>query len=490
MVPAYDALIVGAGLSGLAAGIRLAHFGRRVLLAERHDRAGGLNSWYRRDGREISVGLHALTNAAPPGQPGGRALKRLLGQLRLGRDEWRLPPLAPQRGSSIRFPGATLRFANDPVVLEDAVAEVFTRAVDGFRELRAAVRDTDEAVTDGHRPASARERVAALVGEPLLAEMLLAAPLFYGSPTAGDMDWTAFCVLWKGIFESGLAIPEGGMRPVLERLVERFRAAGGELRLGVGVESLDAGADGTIRAARLSDGDEVMAKLIFSSAGGAETYALVADVPGAADANGAAADFGGASPISIVEALAVFPEEPAAAGLADATVFYSFADRLDFAPPADGLWRRDNGVVAVPNNFATSTPFPEGQVRLSALADFGRWRDLLGGIDARWVAPEKRSAYRAAKEEAARSLWDAAVRLGLRPAAPPVFVDVFTPLTLARYAGHIDGALYGSPGKRRDARTAWPNLFLIGADQGFHGIVGALLSGVTVANRYGLDAPD
>ena len=31
-----DVLIIGAGMSGLAAGIRLAHFGKKVLLVDRH----------------------------------------------------------------------------------------------------------------------------------------------------------------------------------------------------------------------------------------------------------------------------------------------------------------------------------------------------------------------------------------------------------------------------------------------------------------------
>ena len=43
----YDTLIIGAGMSGLAAGIRLAHFEQRVCILERHFTIGGLNSFYR-----------------------------------------------------------------------------------------------------------------------------------------------------------------------------------------------------------------------------------------------------------------------------------------------------------------------------------------------------------------------------------------------------------------------------------------------------------
>ena len=54
--------IIGAGMSGIAAGIRLAHFGKKVCIFERHYVPGGLNSFYALDGRKYDVGLHAMTN--------------------------------------------------------------------------------------------------------------------------------------------------------------------------------------------------------------------------------------------------------------------------------------------------------------------------------------------------------------------------------------------------------------------------------------------
>ena len=62
--------------------------------------------------------------------------------------------------------------------------------------------------------------------------------------------------------------------------------------------------------------------------------------------------------------------------------------------------------------------------------------------------------------------------------------EMFTPLTLERYTGRVGGSIYGSPDKRKDGRTSIPNLFLCGSDQGYLGIVGSLLSGVVIANRY------
>ena len=77
----YDALVVGAGLSGLGAGIRLAQSGRRVAVLERHALWGGLNSFFKRGGRRYDTGLHALTNFSPAGAK-GTPLAKLLRQLR------------------------------------------------------------------------------------------------------------------------------------------------------------------------------------------------------------------------------------------------------------------------------------------------------------------------------------------------------------------------------------------------------------------------
>jgi phytoene dehydrogenase-like protein len=69
-----------------------------------------------------------------------------------------------------------------------------------------------------------------------------------------------------------------------------------------------------------------------------------------------------------------------------------------------------------------------------------------------------------------------------------VATDMFTPLTVQRYTGHIGGAIYGAPKKVRDGRTDYTNLILIGTDQGYLGITGAMLSGILMANQHVLRA--
>jgi phytoene dehydrogenase-like protein len=62
--------------------------------------------------------------------------------------------------------------------------------------------------------------------------------------------------------------------------------------------------------------------------------------------------------------------------------------------------------------------------------------------------------------------------------------DMFTPRTITKFTGHLGGAIYGAPIKHRQGRTALSNVYLCGTDQGFLGIIGAMLSGISMANYH------
>ena len=70
-----------------------------------------------------------------------------------------------------------------------------------------------------------------------------------------------------------------------------------------------------------------------------------------------------------------------------------------------------------------------------------------------------------------------------------VETDMFTPTTIRRFTGHVNGAVYGAPHKQLDGTTPLKNLFLCGTDQGYCGIVGSIISGIAMANRHCLLGP-
>lgn len=56
----FDVIVIGAGLGGLSAGARLAHYGAKVLLLEQHSIPGGYATTFRRKHFDFEVSLHEM----------------------------------------------------------------------------------------------------------------------------------------------------------------------------------------------------------------------------------------------------------------------------------------------------------------------------------------------------------------------------------------------------------------------------------------------
>ena len=229
----YDTIIIGAGMSGLAAGIRLAHYDQKVCILERHYTIGGLNSFYRMNGRDFDVGLHAVTNFTEKGTKKG-PLARILRQLRF---KWEDFSLAPQRGSRIAFPGVDIRFDNDLELLRSEIATAFPTQVDNFDKLLSMIVDYDD-LDQASFEVSGRQILGETISEPMLIEMLLCPLMWYGNAKEHDMAWGQFCIMFRSIFLEGFARPYKGVRLILKNLVKRFRGVGGELKLRSGVAKI------------------------------------------------------------------------------------------------------------------------------------------------------------------------------------------------------------------------------------------------------------
>jgi len=458
----YDTIIIGAGMSGLAAGIRLAYYDQRVCILERHTTIGGLNSFYRLGGRNYDVGLHAITNFQPKGTKRG-PLALLLRQLRIAWEEF---GLSPQVGSSIAFPGVTLKFANGLELLTEEVRRAFPKQIDNFRRFLGAVVDYDDLETDGFGH-SARERVTQYITDPLLVEMLFCPLMFYGNAREHDMDFGQFCIMFRSIFFEGLARPVAGVRLILKNLVRRFKALGGELRLRAGVSRL-AVDNGRVSRVELDDGSVIEGKRVLSSAGWLETMKLCAD--------SSIADPARAGRLSFVESVSVLDCPPRDLGHDRTIVFYNDSEKFHWEVSRE-LCDVRSGVICSPNNFLYDQPLAEGMLRVTSLANFNQWAAL----------PEDQ--YRLEKLRWYDRVSASAVRFMPDFRHHVIATDVFTPTTIRRFTGHDNGAVYGAPDKVYDGATHLKNLFLCGTDQGYVGIVGALVSGITMANRHLLRDP-
>lgn len=466
----YDAAIIGAGMSGLAAAVRLSMYGRKVLVLERHNAPGGLNSFYARGRRKYDVGLHALTNWVPDGAKGAPLVK-LMRQLRIRREEL---DLCPQLGSRVTMGGVSLRVDNDFARLTEDVAAAFPGDADGFRRLDAWIAALDEASLQAHG-GSARDLLARHVSSPLLRDLLLIPTCYYGSALEDDIEVSQFAIMWRSLFHEGFARPFEGVRRVIRLLTDRCREHGVDRRMKCGVRRIEV-RQGRAAALLLDDGSEVTADAVYSSAGAVETMRLRSDLP--SDAGAAEA-----GRLGYAETIATYGEEAFAGfGWKDTIVFFCDAERFSYRSPAE-LVDPSSGVICIPNNYdyGPGRRLEEGWLRVTALASHDAWCALpeeeYVARKADWFGRLNRVARRHLP-----AVTDAAHDGAL------VSTDMFTPRTVRKFTGHVGGAIYGSTVKRRDGRTDLPNLFLIGTDQGFLGVTGAMLSGISMANLHGLKA--
>jgi len=472
----YDAVIIGAGMSGLAAGIRLALFEKKVIILERHNAPGGLNSFYFKDGRKHDVGLHAMTNYVPPGpRAKGAPLTKLFRQLRLTREDF---DLAEQNGSRIAWPGESLRFTNDFAVLESEVARAFPAEIDGFLRLDAAIRAaTGESVALDAVPRSARAVIGEFLRDPVLVDMLLLPLMYYGSAQEHDMEWPQFCIMWQALYREGFARPFEGVRKIIHALTNKYRELGGQRVMKCGVKQMRA-CDGRVQEIELDDGRILTADKIISSVGLVETLRLCDDQPPEVETKAIGR-------LSFVETITMFDQQPHALGWDDTIIFFNDAERLHYLRPPELVDPR-SGVICCPNNYQYSggRQLAEGILRVTAQANFDRWLAL--APDATVYAAEKKEWFGRLQAEALKFLPGQHTLPGLE--RHTLATDMFTPRTVLHFTGHLAGAIYGSSRKVRDGRTHLSNLFLCGTDQGFLGITGAMLSGITMANVHVLGA--
>jgi phytoene dehydrogenase-like protein len=455
----YDTIVIGAGLSGLAAGIRLAMFDKKVCIVEKHVELGGLNSFYVRKNRTFDVGLHAMTNFTAKGVRSS-PLGKLLKQLRFSHDDFRL---CQQEISEIRFPENSLRFTNDFEFLRQEVAEQFPDQIDGFNKLVKKILSFDELNLNDGDSLLSRPVLESFISDPVLIDMLFCPLMYYGNAREGDMDFYQFVIMFKSIFVEGFSKPQGGMHYILNLMAEKFKALGGELKMGNGVKTINA-SQGTVGSVTLENEEELETVTVLSSMGYVET--LNRCQPEVAEAK--VIETG---KVSFMESLFVVDREPRDLGYDKSIVFFSTQPGFDYKVP-EGLIDISSGVLCCSNNFKYPQPLDDGLIRLTNLASFGKWDNL------------PRKDYISAKKECRAKALDALFTFFPDFRENVVFLDSFTPKTIKKYTGHINGAVYGSPQKVKNGTTPVNNLYICGTDQGFLGIIGATLSGISMANLH------
>lgn len=451
-------LIIGGGLSGIAAAIRFARFAPGALILEKHSRIGGLNSYYFRNNRLYETGLHAITNFAPAGNKKA-PLNRLLRQLKLNRDQF---VFHQQFQSEILFQGReSLVFSNDFQQLKDEICTKFPRSANGFSQLIAFLSNFDPFQITPFN--STRIFLGNLLPDQLLIDMLLCPLMYYGSSIENDMDLSQFAIMFRAIFQEGMFRPGGTIKDFLDLLASHYQSLGGSLRTGTEVRKI-LHTNQKVHGVILSSGETIECDYLLSTIGHTETLALLQE-PKVDDH---------LPRLAFVESIFQLPEKNRSYLPQDRTIlFYNSAPEFRYRSPAD-LVDYSSGVICFPFNFNGLPHEKYIEVRSTHLANSSGWKAL---ADDR----EKYVAQKTVTAEKSKQVLEKIIGTFRQDI---VFQDTFTPLTIERYTAKKEGAIYGSPLKIKNGNLGYTNLFLAGTDQGFLGIVGSMLSGVSMVNQH------
>ncbi len=501
----WDAVVIGSGIGGLAAAAALARTGRRVLVLERHDQAGGLTQTFERAGYRFNVGVHYVGGAGEvDGQPG--PAKKLFDALTPAGIP--MAPL-PDVYDRVRFPGFSFDFARPATRLRADLKERFPRqgaGIDRYFDALAEANTALQAVFTAHalpRPfgnallwlkrgairrgvgRTTREVIRECASDPGLQAVLAAQWGTYGGRPA-ESSFGAHALVMHHYLD-GAWFPVGGGAAFAREFARTIESAGGAIRTNAEVARIrvrNARVEGVV----LADGEEIEARCVVSDVGIRNTLRLLpapeVDYRWADDALAIEPSIG-------YVGLYLGLEGDIGALGASATNDWIF-ESWD----VDAIWHDPFSEPDAPSLFVSFPSLKDpahdpGPTRrhtceVVALVDWGafsRWDRE--GLSKGTPRSEDYAAYKALIE---RNLL-AQFRRHYPRLAPLVrFHEASTPISVASITAAEHGAMYGlqttperflSPALR--PRTPIGGLFLAGQDACAPGVTGALMGGVMAA---------
>ncbi len=502
----WDVIVVGSGPGGLTAAACLAAAGRRVLVLEQHDVAGGNTQVFRRHHQgatyEFDVGIHYVGDC---GQ--GGLFPAIFHGLGI-EDRVRLRPLDPDGFDTLHFPDFTFRvpvgwdryrerlvetFPGERAGLERAVGVLQTVADEG----RARMLPGVETPTFDHW---AFRTVGELFDEAELSQQARSvldhwSGLYAGPPKATTVAMHASII---DHYMRGAGYPEGGGQVLPAALIAVIEANGGEVRCLTPVSSITV-EEGRATGVVLADGSALVAPLVISNADHARTVLELVDRSAWLPDTVAWTEQATMTLGLVCVYLVVDKELPGPNTnyfVFDGYETDALYDRLDAGEVGGSPFTYiamasrkdpDNDLLCPPGhtNFQIMTLAPRG---------YEWW-----GIDegpTHGGSYRRDDAYRARKAEITERLIDVAESV-LGPLRDHlVHVETATPLSQERYTRSTGGTSYGylhSPEQsgelRPQHRTEIDGLWLVGCNTtSEHGIAGTMLGGVRCAGEI-LDRP-
>ncbi|MEM1414997.1 MAG: NAD(P)/FAD-dependent oxidoreductase [Myxococcota bacterium] len=497
---AYDAIVIGSGMGGLAASSLLAQHGVKVLLLEQNDLLGGCTQAYERKGYRWNVGVHYIGSVGGPTTtrklfdavcPGieWAPLPAVYNRMAIGERVYRVPAGREPYRAMLREHFPKEREAIDAYL--SAVSAV-TRSSVGYFGQKAypedAVAPRYEALTadfHAHSDRTTAEALAQLTDDPELRAVWTANWGDYSLPPSRS-SFAMHCMLVKHYLD-GAWFPVGGPVAFAAKALPLVEVAGGKVLRAAEVAEVLVEGKRTV-GVRLRDGVTVRAPLVVSNAGAQNTFGrlLAADV---AERHG------------LRDRVASLKDSYCVVGL---NLGLRATGRELGLDPAN-VWAHpsadfDANLDRHRRDF--EAPFPWSFITFPSVKDPDWDRDYPGRATVemfgytsfehfeRWSHTNVRNdAYTTRKERIGARLLDELERFapGVRDAVE--VMEVSTPLSYERYLKRRRGGFMGYEASPARFRARWlraptpiPGLFLSGQDVTSDGVIGALSGGLLAAS--------
>ncbi len=496
----WDAIVIGSGPGGLTTAACLGSAGKRVLVLERHDVAGGNTQVFRRhhgdDWYEFDVGVHYIGECGP----GGLFTNIFHG---LGLDQRiSFRELDPDGFDTLSFPDFTFRVPAGWEEYQRRMVEQFPNEQAGIERCMTVLRTVAQEgrmMFGEDRPTHdlwARRPLSELFEESELSAQACAVLDHWSGLYAGGPKETAISMHANIMnhYMTGAFYPEGGGQMIPARLMQAIEACGGEVRTLSAVDRITI-EDGRAIGVRLENGDEIIAPIVISNADYRRTVEHLVGrghvAPGtAAWADEAEMTLGLVCVYVVVDKLLDGPN----------TNYFVFSDyRTDEFYAELETGRLPEGEVPFAYVAIASRKDPDNaelcppghtnfQIMTLAPRGHGYWGVDEGPADGGTY--RRNDTYRDRKQELTDRLITGAERV-LGPFRDSiVHVEMATTLSHERYTHSTGGTSYGykhSPEQtgehRPHYRTEIDGLWVVGANTvSGHGIAGAMSGGVFCAS--------
>ncbi|WP_031469282.1 phytoene desaturase family protein [Sciscionella sediminilitoris] len=490
----WDAIVIGSGMGGLVCAAYLAASGRRVLVLEQHDVAGGNGHVFRRRRRyEFDVGMHYLGDCGP-----GGLLPAILHGLGL---DGRVPFARLDRDGFDRIvlPGLTFDVPEGWDRYLDRLCATFPAEERGLREYARICSAVASANRDRLLDRDGDDRLARDWATRTLARLFghcglstrARAVLAAESGNYGAAPSEVLLGVHAGMIDDylrGSFYPEGGGQVLVAALVEFLESHGGTLRTRARVRTVDV-EDGTVRGVRLAGGEALRAPLVVSNADFRRTVLELLD--------------GRYPPMQVRRT------RQASMRLPTATLYLALDKEIE-VPRANIWYWPDADIEAAYANLERpdwTPPFafcsftsakdphsprvcPPGHTNFQIVTVCPRGPEPWGMS----AGPAEGARYRRdpGYQKAKRRLTDSLLELAEAAIGPfrgrLTHQETATPLTQERYTRSTGGAAYGLarwgfPGGRPDVVTPVHGLYLAGGNTRYGtGIGSAAVSGIACAS--------